>query len=217
MSKKRLEFCKGARCARLTLKLSGSAPINLISKAPPLILEIEDKEVSEEIFTHEMISPIEKTFDLSILRVENPSGSWGFGSSSSLVQVSCPMPGTYPIYVAGDISQEDKKVITDLHWKKNKLLCFFDAPGAYDNNFGFCTYKVFTGFKVYKFFDGQGVLCAGRLNDEELDYEVKCNDCCKDNEILCNSRHYPGYTCYPIPPLNSRLLESKNNIARFWR
>jgi hypothetical protein len=210
MSIERFEFCPGAKCAKLTINIKGEKPIVLISRAPTLTLEIEGEKT--EVFSHGMTAPIEKTFAEEISDVENIAGDWKF-NKTSLYTVTCPMPGTYPALRADDVRKED---ITDLYWKENQLFCFFDRSDAYPNNVGVCTYKVYFNFGRYKFSDRQGVLYESRPN-KILKYKVECDACCKDDEILCDSNHFPGYSCYPIPPVNSKLLKEKNNIARFWR
>lgn len=207
----RFEFCSGAKCAKLTINIKGEKPLVLISRAPTLTLEIEGQET--ETFSHGMTVPIERTFSGEIDDVENIAGDWKF-NRTSLYTVSCPMPGTYPVLPAGDVRKDE---ITDLYWRGNQLFCYFDSNrNGYSNNVGTCTYKVYFKYGRYRFSDRQGILYES-FPKKILKYQVECDACCKDDEILCDSNHFPGYTCYPIPPVNSKLLQEKNNIARFWR
>ena len=210
MLKERIEFCKGAKCAKVTINIGDEAPIVLFSKFPPLILEIEEKK-SEE-FTHKMNQPIEKEFSSEVTGIENTGGFWVYNSDGG-PKFDCPMPGTYPILAGGP---RDMTGITDLYWEGNKLFSYFDAPRAFFNNQGSCSYKVYLGFERYRFSDQQGVLYENRPQ-KILKYKVECDACCKEDEILCDSPHFPGYTCYPISPIARRVLAGKNDIARFWR
>lgn len=219
----RHEFCKGAKCAKLTVEIEGENPLVLISKAPSLILEKEEIE-EEGILIHEMTAPIEEEFPFVIEKVECFKGLWFFNvggthRGSDIPVLDCPMPGTYPVITSGGMpNPKDRESTTDLYWSDNKLFCYFDSVhrSYYTNNFGICTYRVIGKKTHYQFFDKQGMLYTNNLG-KKLTYKVECDACCKDNEILCDSKHYPGYSCYPISPVNSRLLKGKNNIARFWR
>jgi len=211
MAKERLEFCKNAKCARVTINTGDAPPIILISKAPTLILEVESKE--PETFTHEMTAPMQRSFSDEILGIENIGGFWYFNNTGGSDKLDCPMPGTYPASVPA--TGVNRNLLSDLYWEKDRLFCFFDRAGAYFNNLGSCSYKV-NFIKRYTFFDQQGILYENRPS-KNLQYKVECDACCKDDEILCDSNHYPGYTCYPIAPVQVRLLAGKNDIARFWR
>lgn len=204
----RREFCRNDYCAKLTIFL-GEEPLILLSRTPPLILEITELS---ETFTHTMTTPIELGFSFDIKGIEFISGIWYFNDPGPTTEVACPMPGTYPAYKASDIGPGD---ITDMYWEGKQLFCFFDKKGIYHNNRGQCSYRVFGG-NHYKFFDKQGTLFEHR-SKEKLIYEVDCNECCKDTEIVCSSNRFPGYTCYPIPPASDRLLKGSNDIRRFWR
>jgi hypothetical protein len=205
----RIEFCKGSYCAKLTVNVEGKKPIVLISKTPTLILEI-DKPVVD--FSHEMRAPIDLEFPFSIKGIEFVSGFWHYSSGTGGNKVDCPMPGTYPVVAAPDVEPGDPEV-TDLYWERNHLYCHFDKIGGYTNNTGVCNYKVL-GKDSYKFFDRQGVLYLGEGN---LTYTVECDACCADNEIICDSPRFPGYTCYQLPPAADRILKGRNDIKRYWR
>ncbi len=223
MAKEKFEFCPGAKCAKLTIRIGEEKPIILLSKAPTLILEIDGREV--EVYQHLMNAPINKEFDSEIVDIENIEGHW-FYNDRNLTEskVSCPMPGTYPVFASPEfLPQNDpnefyRKQITDLYWERNKLICYhsLSQPDGFFNNAGTCTYRVYFNRGHYKFFDRQGVLYENRPN-KILKYKIECDACCKDDEILCDSNHFPGYECYPIQPIGESLLSSKNNIARFWR
>lgn len=214
----RHEFCKNAKCAKVTIEIEGRKPLILISKAPSVIIE-SIKE--EEEFTHRMDAPIEKRFPFLIEGIQYLRGFWYWNDVTD-IKCDCPMPGTYPVLDTGGIPQIYKDRVTDLYWNGYELFCYFDGKrlqetaGYYLNNRGFCTYRVFGKAPYYKFFDRQGILYESYVK-EKLTYKVECDACCKDNEILCDSKHYPGYTCYPIKPIGDSLLTGKNNIARFWR
>jgi hypothetical protein len=214
----RYEFCKNAKCAKLTIEIEGRKPLILISKSPPLVLEFDKQE---ETFTHRMNAPIERKFPFLIKGVEWLRGFW-YWSGERVVKVDCPMPGTYPVLDTGGIRKQHKDKLTDLYWNDYNLFCYFDGKNPeefsdyYSNNEGFCTYRVYGKDPYYKFFDRQGILYESYVK-EKLTYKVECNACCKDNEILCDSKNYPGYTCYPIAPVNAKLARGKNNIARYWR
>lgn len=216
MTENKLEFCSGSKCAKLSIEVEGEKSITLISKAPPLVYE--EERYSQE-FTHSMKSPIQISFPFTIKDIEFVSGFWYYNTGEDYPKMQCPMPGTYPMVDAGIFKKEE---VTDLFWNDKSLYCFFDGNPrvgfvAYPNNQGFCTYRVLGKEMNYKFSDRQGVLYERRRLTKKISYTVECDACCKDDEILCDSKYYPGYTCYPIPPLNSKLLENKNNIARFWR
>jgi hypothetical protein len=206
----RIEFCKDCYCAKLTVTIEGETPIILLSKRPPLILELEESSLD---FIHQMTAPIDERFPFQITRVENTGGFWHYNEPDASNKVDCPMPGTYPATKASDIT---KDMITDLYWQGNQLLCYFDRKGAYFNNVGTCIYKVF-GLNSYRFSDKQGVLYENRAPKAKLTYQVECDACCKDDEIICDSPRFPGYTCYQIPPAAERLLKGKNDISRYWR
>jgi|GEM_PF-6186668 len=205
----RKQFCDGCYCAKLSIFIEGKDPLILLSRTPPLILEIKD--VSAE-FRHTMNLPIDSTFPFEITGIEFVNGHWFFNDPGPTTKVDCPMPGTYPATAASDIEKED---ITDVYWEAKQLFCFFDKKGIYHNNHGQCSYKVL-GPPHYKFFDKQGILFEHR-SSEKLTFEVDCNECCKDNEIVCDSNRFPGYTCYPMPPTAARLLQGANDIKRYWR
>lgn len=194
------------------------------SKALPLIIE---EEIEETILSHEMIWPIEKEFSFSIKGVQFIRGSWFCNKPSKqdvgLLRLPCPLPGTYPyVDIAGGIELIKGVSTTDLYWEDNKLYCYFEGKDRnswedyYPNNRGVCTYRIFGESNYYKFSDQQGIIYEKRL-DKKLTYQVECDACCKDTEILCSHHHYPGYKCYPIPPTASRLLKGQNEIARYWR
>lgn len=223
MAKETFQFCPNAKCAKLTIKIGDERPIILLSKAPTLTLEIDGRET--EIYRHEMDSPIRKEFESEIVDIENIDGYWYYNSADlARTKVDCPMPGTYPVLVSSEFLPENdptkfnRNQITDLYWENNKLICYHSLtnPDGFFNNVGTCTYRVYFNRGTYKFFDRQGVLYQNRP-DAILKYKVECDACCKDDEILCDSNHFPGYSCYPIPPINTKLAENKNNIARFWR
>lgn len=215
------EFCKQAKCAKLTVN-EGSTPLIFISKAPPLTVEESEEE---EEFTHVMSSPIDgREFPFLIKGVEFISGFWHCNApqGAGLIRLPCPMPGTYPyVDVAGGVELEKGRETSDLYWEGNKLYCYFEAinrrqwSNYYPNNRGTCTYKI-SGIKGGKIYDRQGILYKSSP-DKDFTYEIECDACCKDNEILCDHHHYPGYKCYPIPPTASRLLRGQNDIARYWR
>jgi len=203
----RLEFCKNAKCARLTVQLEAEQVF--ISKAPPIIVEFD--EVSEE-YTHEMNQPIIKEFPFEITDVEYVSGQWYFNQfSRESDRADCPMPGTYPVLKAGDVLREE---ITDLYWHKQRLISHFDAPTYYSNNHGSCTYRVIATL-FYKFSDRRGIIY--KVDSKKLSYKIDCDDCCKDTEIMCDHHKYPGYKCYPIPPISSQLANNRYDISRFYK
>jgi hypothetical protein len=212
-----IEYCKNCYCAKLTISVSGQAEKVFICKFPPLIVEIGGVVT----FSNDMTKPIEETFEEDITKVELISDYWHHSKPPGLGnRVACPLPGTYPIVRDNASAPEAiaRGQVTDLYWKGKTLYCYFDLPGAYSNNVGVCTYKVFLGDYSYRFSDSRGVIYERRLLEgEELTYTVECDECCKDTEILCDHHKFPGYKCHPIPPTNARLLAGQNDIARYWR
>jgi len=209
----RFEYCNNCYCAKLTITVTGELPKVLICKFPPLIVEI----AGVEEFTHDMKMPIEKTFEENIMKVELVRGFWHYNFPTPQNRVGCPLPGTYPVLPADDAAQSDVEAgrITDMYWKGKNLYCYFDLQGAYFNNVGECTYKVFLGDYSYRFSDSRGVIYERRLKEREnLDYTVECDACCKDTELLCDSHRFPGYECKPIPPINRKLEVNRYDLSR---
>jgi hypothetical protein len=212
------EFCKNAKCAKITIFPEGGQPIIITSKCPSIAVQEFYKR--DKIFTHPMTSPIEETFDFLIEDVLLIEGHWFLntaeGNTAGTIKLSCPMPGTYPIRDEGGVGFP----ITDLYWDKNKLFCYFDGIDDshrvtnYPNNRGSCTYKVLGG-KCYKFSDRQGLLHQTKPI-EKATYQIECDACCKDTEILCDHHKYPGYKCYPIPPISSQLANNRYDISRLF-
>lgn len=224
MIMERREFCKGAKCAKLIVVVEGKAPLTFVSNAPSLI--VEASPIEEERYTHVMTAPMDGVgFPFVIKDVQFLSGFWfcnDFSSEGGKIKLDCPMPGTFP-YVdqAGGIELVKGRDTSDLYWRENQLFCYFEPierrrwSSYYPNNRGSCTYKILGGGD-YKFFDRQGILYKSEPG-QKLTYEIKCDDCCGEDRILCDHHHYPGYKCYPIPPTASRLLKGQHEIKRYWR
>lgn len=211
----RKEYCKNCKCAKATISISGRPDKIVVSNTPPLIVET----FGFEEFTHQMTAPIEREYEGNIIRVELVEGWWSINTSMSGGLARCPMPGIYPLVEVGAQYQADVDAgtVTDMYWEGNKLFCYFDRVGAYFNNLGACTYRVFTADASFKFSDLRGNLYEHREDDVRLEYKVDCDDCCKDTEIMCDHHKYPGYKCYPIPPINSQLANNRYDISRFYK
>jgi hypothetical protein len=216
------QFCTNAKCAKITITPEGSKPVIVISKCPRVI--VDEYYTAEEIYAHDMTAPIEKTFSFLIEGVDYVEGSWFcnvFDSAAGDRRLSCPMPGTYPyLDEAGATEFIRGKTTSDLYWVENKLHCYFEPiarnlwESYYPNNSGVCTYRVY-GAKGYKFLDRQGLIYQTKPK-EIITYEIECDACCKDTEILCDHHKYPGYKCYPIPPINSQLANNRYDISRLF-
>lgn len=202
-------YCEGCYCAKLTVNIEGSEPLVIISKMPPIVYTLGE---TYQAFTHSMTSPIEREYPYRITRIEGDGGQFYFGTPNAGTRVNCPLPGTYPVAAAGDVSRDD---ITDMYWDNDKLYCYFDKEGAYGNNVGSCNYKVF-GMNLYSFRDGRGMLYQANPT-RKLTFTIECDECCKEDEIICTSPNFPGYTCYQIPPAADRILKGKNEIVKYWK
>ena len=220
----REEFCKDGKCAKITIIEPGKANKILICKAPPLIVEIGG---GKETFSHGMKGAIVQRFDREITgvsvvgKVQYNLKLNGSTDVSTDPLGDCPLPGTYPAVKVKTQLQPlvDSGEITDIYWIGNTLYGYFDA--RYDSNSGLCTYTVYFGGEnpFLKISDKRGILYeASASKAEDLPkYKIECDECCKDTEILCDYHKFPGYKCYPIPPINSQLANNRYDISRLFK
>lgn len=218
------KFCEGSKCAKLTIRKDGEPDKVFTSKIPPITVETGGGKTT---FVHGMRSPIVKTFDREITGVSVVGDVQYYLEINGSTDVSrnprreCPLPGTYPAIKSKPDLQPllDSGELTDIYWIGNTLYGFFD--GRYDFNSGRCEYTVYFGGeqRYLKFSDGRGILYEVQVNesDDLPEYIIDCDDCCGEDEICCDSPKYPGYTCYPIPPVLDKLEVNRNDLSRIYQ
>lgn len=171
----------------------------------PVCVDITSEEF--EVFTHEMTSPINKSFKTEIESVINIGGSWNPGGPKA-GNISCPTTASIPVY--GVYPTTDGKA-SPIEINGSSVIGNFDWQ--YADNSGSCIYKVVYKNPLYNL-----AVTANSLEiyknqfKEKPQYSVGCDNDCPKGQIKCVHPGYPGYCCIPCQSTANKLNNLANKI-----
>ncbi len=183
-------YCAGADKA--TINITSPVIEKIIFENPPITVEVTTTNQGlYQDYTHSMNQPIDKTFDkavASVILIDSNNDyiySGQYPPTDPRVHRQCPVPSI----------------------QGNKIYSDFD-PGAYADNSGTCTYRVyFGGYKLTANSQGETIT---RIYETEPNFNVTCDEDCPEGSHKCTHNKYPGYCCVPCKKVANRI----NNIAK---
>ena len=162
---------------KATVNIASPIQEKIIIDAPINVAVVASASGRYQDYTHDMSQPIDKTFDKSITSIilNDPVNDYVYSGeyppSNPIVHRTCPVP-----------SIQDNKIYLD-----------FD-PGAYADNVGTCTYRVFFGGFTLTASNSAGQSIT-RKYDAKPVFTVACGDDCPEGFCKCIIPEYPGYCC----------------------
>jgi hypothetical protein len=183
-------YCENSDCATITINVPGKSPFVFLSKNPPIIFEGTSKRYLEVVNEFPDVIDITVDFDIADARLAAIAGNFGNNA--------CPTNEEGGMTFSGN-----RFFVKNTDPRKGFL-----ARG--------CRYWLYTTGQrelVIFFFDQLGEFFSASVPDiNSFSYEIICDACCNETEILCKSEFYPGWKCVPLPPMSARLGQMERQI-----
>jgi hypothetical protein len=231
-------FCEGSKCATLIIRIPGQAPLSFISKSPPIRFVGNTKKYSQYFN-----SPLKgKDIDQALKNSSNRSSpappeydcSFEFmvEEDEEIIAIDTPLnysicpyyetrlyfpePEAVRFFKNGQLRVEGKRVYwdkTDSEHLNGTIQDYLDYAPTENR----CAYIIHFNSEQklrIEFLDNLGTLFSAVRDEDDFSYEVICDICCTEEELLCDSSSFPGYKCVPIQPITDRLSNMENQLKR---